>query len=64
VGTALDDPPVLHQQDHMGPTDGGEAVSDHEGRAVTQQFAHRSLNELLALGIEIRRRFIEDQDLR
>ena len=61
---ALDNPALFHQEDQIGATDRGKPVRDHERRAVRQQIRHGGLNELLALGIEIARRFVENQDLR
>ena len=60
----LDDAAVFHQQNQIRAADGREPVRDDERRAAGEQFGHRRLNQLLALGVEIARRFVEDQDLR
>ena len=60
---ALDDAPVFHQQDQVGPADGGQAVGDHEGRPPRQQRRHRRLDELLALRVQVAGGLVEDEDL-
>src|SRR5262245_23772377 len=64
VRPALDDPPLLHQQDEVGPTNGRQSVRDDERRPVGQKGGHRSLNELLALSVEVACRLVEDEYLR
>ena len=64
VRAALDDAAVLHQQDQIGAADRRQPVRDDERRAPGEQRRHRRLNELLALGVEVARRLVEDQDLR
>ena len=61
---ALDDAAVLHQQDQVRAADGGQPVRDHERRSPGEQRRHRRLDQLLALGVEVARRLVEDQDLR
>ena len=64
VRAALDDAAVLHQQNQIRAAHGRETMRDHEGRPPGQKFGHRRLNQLFALGIEVARRLVEDQDLR
>jgi len=44
VTTPLDDPPVIHHQDHVGIADRRKPVGDNETRTVTTQLAHRMLD--------------------
>src|SRR5437588_1883908 len=64
VRAALDDGTILHQQNQIGAPDGGEAVRDDERGAVGKQIGHRGLNQLLALGVEVAGRLVQDEDLR
>ena len=64
VRTALDDSPLFHQQDEVSPANSRQPVGDDERRPVGQQRRHRGLNELLALGVEVARGFVEDEYLR
>src|SRR5437016_4935397 len=64
VVAALDDAAVFHQQDNIGAANRGEAVCDYESSAPREQRRHRGLNQLLALGVEIARGLIENEDLR
>ena len=63
VGPALNDAPIFHQEDQVGPADGREPMSDHEGRPPCEQGGHRRLNELLALGVQVAGGLVEDEDL-
>jgi len=38
-------------------------MGDHERGAAGQQLGHRSLNELLAFGVQVARGFVENEDL-
>ena len=64
VRATLDDASLFHQQDEVGATDRGQPMRDDERRPAGEQRGHRCLNELLALGVEVARGFVEDEDLR
>ena len=61
---ALDDAAVFHQQNQIRAADRRQPVRDHERRAAREQLRHRSLDQLLALRVEIARGLVENQDLR
>ena len=60
----LDDPAVLHHQDHVGVADRRQPVRDDERRAPAHQLAHRALDEDFGARVDAARRFVEDQDRR
>ena len=64
MGASLGDEPLLDDQDLIGATDGGEPVCNHKGRSTLAEVAESFLNERLALGVEARRRLVQDQDSR
>src|SRR5438105_1083783 len=64
VRAALNDGAILHQQNQIGAPDSGQPVRDDEGGAVGEQIGHRGLNQLLALGVEVAGRLVQDEDLR
>src|SRR6185503_10962729 len=64
VRAALDDLAVFEDQDLVRAADGGETVRDDEGRAAAAKCAQAVLDFRLALAVEARRRFIEDEDRR
>ena len=64
VVAALDHAAFFHQQDRVGATDRGKAMGDHESSAAREQRGHGGLDELFALGVEVARGFVEDQELR
>ena len=62
--SVLDDPPVFHDEHSVGDSDGGEAMSNDDRRAIGQQGLEAVLNEPLAGNIERCRRLIENQNTR
>jgi hypothetical protein len=64
VGAALDDLSGVDHQDLVGAGDGGEAVGDHDRRAVGQRARESVLHERLVLGVEMARRLVEDHHRR
>src|SRR5262249_28395592 len=54
----------LHHENHVRPADRRQPVRDHERRPSREQRRHRRLDQLLALGVEVARGFVEDQNLR
>ena len=64
VRPPLDDLPVLEHEDLVGAADGREPVRDHERRASRPQRPERLPDLAFALGVETRRRLVEDQHLR
>src|SRR5262249_18367337 len=64
VGAALHDLAALQDQDLVGALDGGEAVRDHERGPAAAQRAQSILDHALALAVEARRGFVEDQQSR
>ena len=61
VGAGLDDPALVQHDDQVGVGDRAQAVGDDEGRAAPEQVGQRGLDELLALGVEVARGFVEDR---
>jgi hypothetical protein len=51
----------MHHDDAVGILDGGQAVGNHDGGAILHQVFQRSLYQPLGLGIQRRRRFIQNQ---
>ena len=66
IGVAADlfDPSVFHRDDFIRVHDRREAVGNNQSRAPDHQLVERILNELFALAVECRSRFIQDQDTR
>ena len=64
VRPALDDAAVLHQQDQVGAPNRRQAMRDDERGASREQCRQRSLDQLLALRVEIARGLVENQYLR
>ena len=64
MGAFLDLPSVLHHDDLVAVADGGEAVGDGDHAAVhpRQHPVQRVLYQLLVLGVQRRRRFVEQQN--
>src|SRR5262249_39387710 len=62
--SAFDNAAGFHGHDEVGMGDGREAVGDDEAGSPLEQVLHGLLDELLALGVEIAGRLVEDQDLR
>ena len=64
VRPALDDLAAFEHQDLVGAADGRQPVRDDERRAALPQRLQAVLNQRLALAVEARRRFVENQDAR
>src|SRR4051812_34060484 len=64
VRTALHDTAVLHDENEVGASYRRQAMSNYESGAAREERRHRRLDELLALGVQIARRFVEDENLR
>ena len=62
VGSALDDVPLLDDQDLVGAADGGEAVRDDEGRPALHEEVEAGLDQGFGLGVERAGGFVEDED--
>src|SRR6478735_4664793 len=62
VAAALDDAAVLQHEDAIGGDDGRQAMRDHQRRAADQRVGQCELDRLLRLGVEVRRRLVEDHD--
>jgi len=60
----LDDLALVHNQDAVAGQHSRQPMRDHECGAMAHQFFQRSLHQRLALGIECRGRFIEQQQRR
>ena len=54
----------LDHDELVGAPDGGKPVRDHERRAARHEALERLLDRALALGVERRRRLVEDEDRR
>jgi len=61
MSAALDNPPLVHDQDQVGLLDGRQAVGDHQGGAALHDLVQSSLDMPLGLGIEGRGGFVENQ---
>src|SRR3546814_13591443 len=61
---ALDDAPLVERQNAVALADCGEAVRDDQHGAAGGDRLQLALDDLLALGIERRRRLVENQDER
>ena len=59
---AFDHIAVIHDENHVGVANRGEAVRDHEGGTVHGQRVHGLLNQLFSTGIDRRCGLIEDQN--
>ena len=62
VCAALDDAAVVHDHDHIGVADGGQAVGDHEDRAAFHEGVHAGLDDLLGAGIDGGSGLVQDHD--
>ena len=56
--------PCLEHENLIGAANRRQPMRDDEGRAPGPQLAQTVLNHLLALAVEARRGFVEDQDAR
>ncbi len=64
VRSGFDNPAIVHDNDPVCRTNGGEAVGDHHRRALMHQPVERILHQPLAFGIERRCRLVEQQQRR
>ena len=62
VVALLDDAPVLHDHDPVGPADSREAVGDHHDRAPGLRARDQVEQRGLGLRVECRSRLVEDED--
>jgi len=60
----LDDLAMIDHQDLVGPLNGGEAVSDHQGCTPGHELLYCILDQGLGIKVYARRRLVEDQDTR
>ena len=64
VRAPLDDLALLQDDDLIGVLDGREPVRHDQHRADGPHLFKRPLDQDLSLGVDVRRRLVEDQDLR
>ena len=64
VGSLLDDASLVHDHDRIGLLDGRQAVGNDQRGAVGHDVIERILDVALGLGVECRRRFVENEDRR
>ena len=57
-------PALVDDDDAIGVAHGGQAVGDHQHGAAAHEVGQRLLHHELALGVEVGRRLVEDQDRR
>ena len=62
MGAALNHVAVVHDENHVGVADGGEAVRDDEARAPHGQRIHGLLDEFFGAGVDGGGGFVEDED--
>src|SRR5690349_2377370 len=62
VRSGLDDPPLIEDDDPVGPLDGRETVRDDEHGAPLEERLERLLHEKLRFRIEARGRLVEEED--
>ena len=63
MGAPLDDAAVVDHQQLVGLAHGREPVGDDERGAAGQRLAQRPLHRRLGLGVEVRRRLVEHDDV-
>ena len=63
MGAHLHDPAVLHDHDAVRLAQGEQPVGDQDGGAALGDAVQSLLDVLLGLGVDARRRLVEDQDL-
>ena len=56
--------PSIQDDDSIRVLNGRESMCDHQGRSILHQIAQGQLYDPFRLGVECRRRFIEDQKRR
>ena len=61
MGTRFDDSASIHHHDPVSALDGRQAVCNHQRRPVRHQIAQGHLNDSFRLGIQGRRRLIQDE---
>src|SRR5580658_3136732 len=64
VRSGFADATAVEDDDQIGVPDGAEAMGYHKSRSSRQKLFQRALHQLLAFGVEIAGRFVENQDLR
>ncbi len=64
VAALAHDAALIHHHDALETLDGGEAMGDHDGGAPGHEIVEPRLHQLLILGIERTRRFVEQQKRR
>lgn len=64
VRAFLDDLPGAQHHDAVGLLDGGQAVRDHDGGAVAQQFVQPLLDQRLGERVHAGGGLVQDDDLR
>ena len=64
VVAELDELAAVHDDQPVSLAQRGQAVGDGDRGAAADQVVERLLNFLLGLGVDRRRCFVEDQDLR
>jgi hypothetical protein len=62
--TALDDAPIVHHEDDVGLSHGGEPMRDDQRCPSVKCGGERLLHRRLALGVQVRGGLIEDHDAR
>ena len=62
VSALLDDPPLVQDENAVGPLHGRQAVGDQDGGPSSHQPVQRLLHQHLRLRIQGRGRFVQDQE--
>ncbi len=62
VLSLADDLAPIHDHNRVGPHDRAEAMGDHKRRPLVKQAVDRLLDQMLALGVDLAGRFIENED--
>ena len=61
MGAALDDPPLVHDEDAVCAGDGRQPVGNHEARPPVHQLQHRVLDAALGLRVHVGGGLVQDQ---
>ena len=61
--TGLDDASAVHHHDEVGLADRRESVCDDDRRPTGERGIEGALHRHLGLGVEVRRRLVEDDDV-
>src|SRR4051812_48632695 len=64
MGSALDDPAVLHHEDLVRALDGRQAMRDDERRSPLAERAQTVADERFALAVQARRRLVQNENAR